>query len=137
MAAHDIGAIGYWAQRPLLDLALRHRWLVLVLAISSLSSTIPARRAAIEELLFRETTTLGVRRQEWDRTVLERETATVETAYGPIRVKIGRRGSTVYNAWPEFDDCARAASNNDVAVKQVLAEALAAYLSTATRGGAA
>ena len=52
----------------------------------------PARRGEIEELLFRETTTLGVRRQEWDRTVLERETVTVETAYGPIRVKIGRRG---------------------------------------------
>jgi len=87
----------------------------------------PARRAAIEELLFRETTTLGVRRQEWDRTVLERETATVETAYGPIRVKIGRRGSTVYNAWPEFEDCQRAAADSKVAVKQVLAEALAAW----------
>ena len=35
----------------------------------------PAKREALEELLFRETTTLGVRRQVWDRTVLERETA--------------------------------------------------------------
>ena len=89
----------------------------------------PARREAIEELLFRETTTLGVRRQEWDRTVLERETATVETAYGPIRVKIGRRGETVYNAWPEFDDCQRAAAEKKVPVKHVLAEALAAWRS--------
>ena len=87
----------------------------------------PARRGEIEELLFRETTTLGVRRQEWDRTVLERETVTVETAYGPIRVKIGRRGGTVYNAWPEFEDCQRAAAERKVAVKQVLAEALAAW----------
>jgi uncharacterized protein (TIGR00299 family) protein len=87
----------------------------------------PDRREVVEELLFRETTTLGVRSLEWDRTVLERETVTVETAYGSIRVKIGRRGSTVYNAWPEFDDCARAASDHDVAVKQVLAEALAAW----------
>jgi uncharacterized protein (TIGR00299 family) protein len=87
----------------------------------------PARREAIEELLFRETTTLGVRRQEWDRTVLERETTTVETAYGPIRVKIGSRGGTVYNAWPEFEDCQRAAEEKKVAVKQVLAEALAAW----------
>ncbi len=89
----------------------------------------PARREAIEELLFRETTTLGVRRQECDRTVLERETATVETAYGPIRVKIGRRGDTVYNAWPEFDDCQRAAKDKKVPVKHVLAEALAAWRS--------
>jgi pyridinium-3,5-bisthiocarboxylic acid mononucleotide nickel chelatase len=87
----------------------------------------PARREALEEVLFRETTTLGVRRQEWDRSVLERETATVETAYGPIRVKIGRRGGTIYNAWPEFDDCQRAADEKRVAVKEVLAAALAAW----------
>jgi uncharacterized protein (TIGR00299 family) protein len=90
----------------------------------------PASRERLEEVLFRETTTLGVRRQEWQRTVLERETALVETAYGPIRVKIGRRRGTVYNAWPEFDDCLRAAGERHVAVKEVLAAALAAW-----RGG--
>ncbi len=87
----------------------------------------PSAREAIEELLFRETTTLGIRRSEWERTVLDRERVTVETAYGPIRVKIGRRGETVYNAWPEFDDCRRAADERKVPVKQVLAEALAAW----------
>lgn len=87
----------------------------------------PTRREAIEELLFRETTTLGVRRSQWERTVLDREIATVETGFGPIRVKIGRRGGTVYNAWPEFTDCQRAADERKVAVKQVLAEALAAW----------
>jgi uncharacterized protein (TIGR00299 family) protein len=87
----------------------------------------PSAREAIEERLFQETTTLGVRWQEWPRTVLERETATVDTAYGPIRVKIGRRGATVYNAWPEFEDCQRAAEAKGVAVKKVLAEALAAW----------
>jgi hypothetical protein len=92
----------------------------------------PERREALEELLFRETTTLGVRRQVWERTALERETTSVETAYGPIRVKIGRRGGTVYNAWPEFDDCQRAAEEKGVAVKEVLAAALAAW-----RAGAA
>jgi hypothetical protein len=86
-----------------------------------------SRREAVEELLFRETTTLGVRRTVWDRTVLERETATVATAYGPIRVKIGRRGGIVYNAWPEFDDCQHAAGEKGVAVKEVLAAALAAW----------
>jgi hypothetical protein len=89
----------------------------------------PDRRAAVEELLFRETTTLGVRAQEWDRTVLEREVSTVPTVYGPIRVKIGRRGGTIYNAWPEFDDCQRAAAEHRVPVKQVLAEALSAWRS--------
>ena len=68
-----------------------------------------------------------MRRQEWDRTVLEREIVAVETAYGPIRVKIGRRGETIYNAWPEFDDCQRAAAEKGVAVKEMLAAALAAW----------
>jgi len=95
---------------------------VLVTAIAD-----PPKREALEELLFRETTTLGVRRQVWDRSVLERETVTVETAYGPIRVKIGRRGGVVYNASPEFDDCQRAAGEKGVAVKETLAAALAAW----------
>jgi len=86
-----------------------------------------ALRERIEELLFRETTTLGVRRQEWERTTLERESASVATAYGPIRVKIGRRHGRVYNAWPEFDDCQKAAAERGVAVKEVLAAALAAW----------
>ena len=89
----------------------------------------PDRREAIEELLFRETTTLGVRRQEWLRTELERETAMVATPYGPVRVKIGRRGTVVYNAWPEFEDCQRMAAEAGVSVKEVLAAALAAWRS--------
>jgi uncharacterized protein (TIGR00299 family) protein len=87
----------------------------------------PGRRVALEEVLFRETTTLGVRRAEWDRTCLERELASVETAYGPIRVKIGCRGGVVYNASPEFEDCQRAAAERGVAVKEVLLAALAAW----------
>jgi hypothetical protein len=87
----------------------------------------PARREALEEILFSETTTLGVRRQEWDRTVLERERVPVVTAYGEVRVKVGRRGGRVYNAQPEFDDCQRAAETSGVAVKEVWAAALAAW----------
>ncbi|MFN8092832.1 MAG: nickel pincer cofactor biosynthesis protein LarC [Vicinamibacteria bacterium] len=87
----------------------------------------PAAREPIEEVLFRETTTLGVRRQEWDRTTLERETRTVATAYGPIRVKIGLRRGAVWNAWPEFGDCETAAARSGVPVKEVLAAALAAW----------
>jgi len=85
-----------------------------------------SRRAALEELLFRETTTLGVRYQEWQRTVLARELVSVETAYGPIGVKLGRRGERVMNAQPEFDACQRAAERHGVPVKEVWAAALAA-----------
>jgi pyridinium-3,5-bisthiocarboxylic acid mononucleotide nickel chelatase len=84
-------------------------------------------REAVEELLLRETTTLGVRRQEWDRTVLERHVVPVDTAYGPVGVKVGGRDGRVYNAQPEFEDCQRAAGAAGVPVKEVWAAALAAF----------
>jgi uncharacterized protein (TIGR00299 family) protein len=87
----------------------------------------PGRREAAEEVFFAETTTLGVRRQEWERTVLDREIVTVETPYGAVGVKVGRRGGRVYSAQPEFDDCQRVAAERGVAVKEVWAAAVAAY----------
>lgn len=86
-----------------------------------------AARPAIEELLFVETTTLGVRWQEWERTVLERDVVTVETAYGPVAVKIGRRDGRVYNAQPEFEDCLARARAAGRPVKEVWGAALSAY----------
>lgn len=87
----------------------------------------PERREAVEALLFAETTTLGVRRSEWQRSVLEREVVPVETAYGTVGVKLGRRGGRVLNAQPEFDDCERAAAAAGVPIKEVWAAALAAW----------
>jgi pyridinium-3,5-bisthiocarboxylic acid mononucleotide nickel chelatase len=87
----------------------------------------PERRRALEEVLFAETTTLGVRYQEWERTVLEREVVPVATPYGEVGVKVGRLGERVFNAQPEFDDCQRLADARGVPVKEVWAAALAAY----------
>jgi len=87
----------------------------------------PARREVLEEVLFRETTTLGVRRQEWDRTALERDQVEVTTPHGRVAIKVGRRGGRVYNALPEFEDCRRLAQEKGVPVKEVWAAALAAY----------
>jgi pyridinium-3,5-bisthiocarboxylic acid mononucleotide nickel chelatase len=87
----------------------------------------PRRRPGMEEVLFAETTTLGVRWQEWDRTVLDRESVAVDTEYGTISVKVARRQGLVCNVQPEFEDClarARAASRP---VKEVWAAALSAY----------
>jgi hypothetical protein len=87
----------------------------------------PGRRGELEEILFAETTTLGVRHQEVERTVLEREVIPVETAYGTVGVKVGWRGGRVVNAQPEFEDCQRRAAAAGVAVKEVWAAALTAY----------
>jgi pyridinium-3,5-bisthiocarboxylic acid mononucleotide nickel chelatase len=88
----------------------------------------PAARNAIADVLFRETTTIGVRYAEWQRECLTREIVSLVTAYGTVRVKVARRGSAVMNAQPEFDDCAARASEHGVATKDVQAAALKAWL---------
>ena len=89
---------------------------------------LPEHRSALSDVLFRETTTLGVRFSEMDRERLERETRSVETPLGPIRFKVARRDGRVVNAAPEFDDCARLAEQHRLSVKEVQAIATKAYL---------
>ncbi|HYY51262.1 MAG TPA: nickel pincer cofactor biosynthesis protein LarC [Myxococcales bacterium] len=86
-----------------------------------------ARRSAVETEIFRQTTTLGVRATRVERRVLDRELVEVDTAYGKVRVKVGRLGGTVANVAPEFDDCRQAAERQGVAVKEVMAAALSAF----------
>jgi len=86
-------------------------------------------RSAVEEALFRETSTLGLRAHRVERSVLEREAVEVATRYGTVRVKVGRRRGEVVNAAPEFEDCRLRAQEHGVAVKEVLAAALAAWRS--------
>jgi uncharacterized protein (DUF111 family) len=84
-------------------------------------------REAVVAVILAETSTIGVRFDAVDRHVLERAHVTVETAYGPIRIKIARDGTTVVNAAPEFEDCKAAAAKAAVPLKLVYAAAVAAY----------
>ncbi len=93
----------------------------------------PEDRARMIELVFRETTTLGVRYREERREVLSREHVPVETPYGQIRIKVARVGDgPVINYAPEFEDCRAAAERHQVAVREVQTAALAAYVKTAS-----
>jgi len=83
----------------------------------------PDAEEKLTGLIFRETTTLGVRRSTVARRTLERELVTVETRLGPIRVKVGRLNGRTVNAAPEYDDCRKVATERGVPLKQVLAEA--------------
>jgi uncharacterized protein (TIGR00299 family) protein len=96
--------------------------------------TEPKKRTAIEEVLFTETTTLGLRWQEWDRTTLDREAVLVETEYGPVAVKVGSRQGRVYNVQPEFEACLARARATSRPVKEIWAAALAAYHARKTAG---
>jgi len=86
----------------------------------------PARRPALTDVLFRESTTIGVRYEEMARTCLDRAMETVSTPYGDVRFKIARRDGRELNAAPEFEDCARLALEKGVSIKEVWGAALAA-----------
>lgn len=92
--------------------------------------TLLAETADLERmvrLVFRETTTIGLRHREASRRVLDRETFTVETPVGPIRVKVARLDGEVVNAAPEFEDCRSAAERTGIPLRQIQAFAAAAF----------
>lgn len=92
----------------------------------------PRLRHAVSDVLFRETTTIGVRHYEVDRECLRREIVTVDTSLGPVRFKLAWRDGHVVNAVPEFEDCAALSRTHHRSVKEVQALALQAYGQRAT-----
>lgn len=87
----------------------------------------PDRLEALCELLFAQTTSLGVRYYPVQRRVLERQFVEVTTPFGPVRMKVGWLDGRVVNAAPEYDDCQRLAREKGVPLKQVMAEAQFQY----------
>jgi pyridinium-3,5-bisthiocarboxylic acid mononucleotide nickel chelatase len=71
------------------------------------------------QLLFKETTTLGIRSYEVTRRALQRSVVRVETPYGPIDVKVAHLDGRVVNEMPEFEQCRQAAANANVPLKAV------------------
>ena len=65
----------------------------------------PADAETLARILLTETTTLGVRMRQEQRRILDREHVTVQSCWGPIRVKLGRLHGEVVNCAPEFEDC--------------------------------
>jgi len=72
------------------------------------------------DLVFRETTTIGVRTHDVRRKTLSRESVTVETPFGEVRMKISRMHGSVLNATPEYEDCRRIAAQKNIPLKHVL-----------------
>jgi len=88
----------------------------------------PQAREALTAVVFRETTTIGVRYTEMQRECLDRDTVPVDTPLGRIRIKVARRHGGVLNAAPEFDDCVRIAAETGTPIKDVQAAAMKAFL---------
>lgn len=87
----------------------------------------PDRRAEIADVIFRETTTIGLRHSDVERECLRRELVDVDTPLGTVRFKVAWRNGRVINAAPEFEDCAKLAAANNLSVKEVQAAAITAY----------
>jgi len=88
----------------------------------------PESSDALAQLLFEQTTTIGLRIYEARRKVLEREFVSVETPFGEVRVKVGKREGKVLNVAPEYEDCQRLAAEKSVPLKEVILAAHLAYM---------
>jgi len=88
----------------------------------------PEDASRLTELLFKETTTLGVRQREEKRQVLARKWVTVATRWGDVRLKLASMNGTVTNCAPEYEDCRRIAAEHHVPLKSVMQEAVQKYL---------
>jgi uncharacterized protein (TIGR00299 family) protein len=82
----------------------------------------------LAQIIFAETTTLGVRRREEKRQVLARKWQTVPTRFGDVRIKIASLNGTVTSYAPEYEDCRRIAAEHRVPLKLVMQEAVQEYL---------
>ncbi len=82
-------------------------------------------RTAIEQLIFHETTTFGIRRHSMQRSTLDRHFHTVATPYGEIPIKVGILNGIAVTQSPEHDACAAAATKHNVSVREVWSAASA------------
>ena len=87
----------------------------------------PEEASRLTQLIFAETTTLGVRQRDEVRQTLARRWESVRTPWGEVRIKIASMNGTVTNYAPEYEDCRKIAAEHHVALKTVMQEAAQAY----------
>ncbi|MGA7831292.1 MAG: nickel pincer cofactor biosynthesis protein LarC [Terracidiphilus sp.] len=88
----------------------------------------PDLAPTLQELLFRETTTIGLRWRLENKIALVREFAEVETRWGKVRIKIARLpNGSLANVLPEYEDCRQIATKHSLPLKQVMGEAMRVY----------
>jgi uncharacterized protein (DUF111 family) len=81
-----------------------------------------SRMDTVCEILLKETTTFGVRFYRADRQTLDREIKTVDTTYGPVRVKFGKLNGQTLKAIPEYEDMKAVAASKQVPISRVVDE---------------
>jgi len=87
----------------------------------------PSDRQKIQELLFTETSTFGIRYREIERITLDREVVQVQTAFGSIQIKIGTQDGKIFQVSPEFESCNAAAERSQQPLKRIYELAVEAF----------
>jgi len=88
----------------------------------------PEDAGKLSQIIFTETTTLGVRRRDEARQTLARRWEKVSTSWGEVRIKIASINGCDTNYAPEYEDCRRIAAEHHIPLKTVIQEAARAYL---------
>jgi len=88
---------------------------------------LPEKEEVVLDVMFRETSTLGIRRQLTEKLMLTRRHITVSTPFGSARVKVATWQDEEVNAAPEYEDCLLLANNSGAALKEVYAAVISAY----------
>jgi uncharacterized protein (TIGR00299 family) protein len=83
----------------------------------------PEKLPSVTAFLLRETTTLGLRWREEERSRTDRKIISLQTRYGKIRFKLARWEGRIVNLSPEYEDCKRLALNKKVPLKELFEEA--------------
>ncbi|WP_036486081.1 nickel pincer cofactor biosynthesis protein LarC [Myxosarcina sp. GI1] len=91
----------------------------------------PELVATCKTVIFRETTTLGIRETTQTRSILNREIETVETKYGAVKIKVASWGEgnakEIVNIHPEYEDCAALAKKNAISWQEIHQQAIALW----------
>jgi uncharacterized protein (DUF111 family) len=96
----------------------------------------PKDAAALRNLIFRETSTLGIRIHEEQREALARTMKNITTPWGAVRLKLAQSDGAITNVAPEYEDCRRIADKHGIPLKQVQQEVLRLFEHERSRSNA-
>ena len=113
------GALDAWIT-PIIMKKGRPAFLISALADES-------KKTAVEDVVFAETYSIGVRWQSVSRTVADRSIVPVATEWGSVGVKVAQRNGQIINVAPEFGDCRALAEQSGAPLKKIYQAALNAW----------
>ncbi len=108
----DAGALDVWTTPIMMK---KQRSAILLSVICEVG-----KEELFKKIIFKETTSFGIREYQTKRTMLNRTFKTVSTKYGDIKIKVGEYQGEIITESPEIDDCITLAKKNNVSLKEIL-----------------